>query len=347
MSGRGTTNKHRVGSLWPTLALFGALAALAMLMEPPSQAVFIDTTSEGASSVTGDTLDPPTGVGSSRTGTTNNLSWTATVDTYADGYEIWRSENAGSGYSLHATVAGRTTVAYADDLCAGGACSPQYAETGGTLTANTTQATLAVPAGTEAGDFLLTIVGIAFQFPETNPAPSGWTLLIDEGGSADLLVYYRVADGTEPSTYTFTFGDARRTKAAMFRFTGVDTTTPIDATGTTNDNFPNPDAPSVTTTVDGALIVRILALWDQTATPPSGHTERYYSSTSSYTTLSMADETQTTAGATGTAVWSQSNYASNAVATVALRPGSPPTFYYRLRSTAASWRSADSGTASS
>ena len=69
-------------------------------------------------SFTTDTLDPPTNVNATG-GATIGLSWTATGDTYATGYEVRRSTTSGSGYALINTVTPRAATSTADSPSAG------------------------------------------------------------------------------------------------------------------------------------------------------------------------------------------------------------------------------------
>ena len=68
-----------------------------------------------ASTFSTETLDPPTGLGATVTLLVRvNLSWTATVDVRADGYEVLRSTTSGGPYTQIATVTPRTTTTYQD-----------------------------------------------------------------------------------------------------------------------------------------------------------------------------------------------------------------------------------------
>ena len=49
-----------------------------------------------------------------------NLSWTATVDTYASGYRILRGTATGGPYTQIAEVTPRTTTSYTDTTVTGG-----------------------------------------------------------------------------------------------------------------------------------------------------------------------------------------------------------------------------------
>jgi len=66
-----------------------------------------------------DTLDPPTGL-SATGGSSASLAWTATVDTYAAGYEVWRGTTSGGPYSLVSTVTPRTTTSTINTPAASG-----------------------------------------------------------------------------------------------------------------------------------------------------------------------------------------------------------------------------------
>jgi hypothetical protein len=78
-----------------------------------------------ASTVTTDTLDPAAGLlcngATSCTVALVNkpvLTWTATPDPYATGYDILRSTTSGSGYTVIASVTGRTTTTHTDTTVA-------------------------------------------------------------------------------------------------------------------------------------------------------------------------------------------------------------------------------------
>jgi hypothetical protein len=60
-----------------------------------------------------DTLDPPTSL-SATGGTSVALTWTATVDTYAAGYDVLRGAASGGPYSVVKSVIPRTVVATTD-----------------------------------------------------------------------------------------------------------------------------------------------------------------------------------------------------------------------------------------
>ena len=82
----------------------------------PAHAVISDNESV-ASTFSTETLDPPT----SLTATAAllfrvNLSWTATVDVRATGYQIYRGTANGGPYSLITTISPRTTTTYQDTV---------------------------------------------------------------------------------------------------------------------------------------------------------------------------------------------------------------------------------------
>lgn len=59
-----------------------------------------------------DTLHPPTSLSATRSGLGVSLTWTATVDPRATGYQVLRSTTNGGPYTQIATVTPRTTTSY-------------------------------------------------------------------------------------------------------------------------------------------------------------------------------------------------------------------------------------------
>lgn len=103
-----------------------------------------------------------------------------------------------------------------------------------TYDANAASQTVTKPAGTATGDVAIMAVGINFT---TVATPTGWTLV----GSivltnATTFVFSRVIQAGD-TTWTLTpGGGAQQFGVAFQTFTGVDNTTPIDATGTANSS---------------------------------------------------------------------------------------------------------------
>jgi hypothetical protein len=93
-----------------------AALAVAVIFVLPSATTLARYTASDAStgSFASDTLAPPTGVGAAG-GAQITLTWTATVDTYAAGYHVYRATSSGGTYSLVATVTPRSTVTYVDN----------------------------------------------------------------------------------------------------------------------------------------------------------------------------------------------------------------------------------------
>ena len=85
---------------------------------PPTTLARLTDSAASTRSVTTDTLDPPTSLAATG-GASIGLSWVATVDTYASGYEIWRSTVSGSGYGLVGTATPRSATSATDSPSAG------------------------------------------------------------------------------------------------------------------------------------------------------------------------------------------------------------------------------------
>jgi hypothetical protein len=191
----------------------------------------------------------------------------------------------------------RAAVACAFALTVPGALA-QIAYRAGTSASVTSgnSLTINVPAGTALSDVM--IASITFRpcsntdgnnCTKTITPPTGWTLVdsTDQKGGGGtggygvrLFVYQRVVTGTEPASYTWTFGGSPALTGAVggiLTFDGVDTASPIiataDQTNTANQSQPAPsvNAGGVNNTM---LVTTHAALSSGTWTPPTGMTER-------------------------------------------------------------------------
>ena len=92
-----------------------AFVALAWPVQP---ALAVMTESETvASTFSTETLDPPTSLTATAALLLRvNLSWTATVDLRATGYQIYRGTTNGGPYSLITSISPRTTTTYQDTV---------------------------------------------------------------------------------------------------------------------------------------------------------------------------------------------------------------------------------------
>ena len=96
------------------------------------------------------------------------------------------------------------------------------------------------------------------------------------GTSLRKSTYLRLATGSEPATYSWTFSAARLAAGAIHAYSGVDPTSPIDASGgALGRALDRGVAPSITTSVPNTLLVGFFAnQTNATWTPPAGMTER-------------------------------------------------------------------------
>lgn len=99
----------------------------------------------------------------------------------------------------------------------------------GYSTAYIASVTINKPTGTTTNDLMLMVCG------GTPSTPSGWTrlgALVDSGTSSmlDVGVFYKVAGGSEPSSYTVSCSTSWSQAASISTYRGCDTATPVDTT---------------------------------------------------------------------------------------------------------------------
>lgn len=183
------------------------------------------------------------------------------------------------------------------------------------------------PSSTAENDLL---VGVGGWYTASDPSvspPAGWSEILEAlrtsyhwGGS-----WYKVAGGSEGSSYTWTTGSMTHS-GGIVRISGVDTSSPINAYGTGADNEygESGTCPTVTTTVDDCLILRVIVLnYHEPAdvTEPGSHTYVMGSgSNSAAPAVVIASATQASAGATGTADFTWTGAKVHRCYTIAIAP---------------------------
>ena len=95
-----------------------AIAALA-LGSAFASATFGDPATSMSNVFSADVLNAPTALSATVAGTTVNLSWTGTSDTYASGHRVLRGTVSGGPYTQIAQITPRTTTTYANSTGGG------------------------------------------------------------------------------------------------------------------------------------------------------------------------------------------------------------------------------------
>lgn len=173
-----------------------------------------------------------------------------------------------------------------------------------------TTITVSKPSGTANGDLLLASIYVRGAGSTASvTSPSGWTLIRRDddsagvtGGVGSLVTYYRLAGNAEPASYTWSFDSTRRAMAGIVGYSGVASIAPTDASSGQTGFGTSVTAPSLNTSVNGAMLVGLFALFEggQSFTPPLGMTERIDASDiGANLTLEITDERRSAAGATG------------------------------------------------
>ena len=87
-----------------------ALALACVVAAAPVTLARFTSSQDLAGGFTTGTIDPPTALAASVSGTTVTLTWTPTVSTAATGYDVLRSATSGSGYAVVSTVTPRSAA---------------------------------------------------------------------------------------------------------------------------------------------------------------------------------------------------------------------------------------------
>ena len=95
-----------------------------------------------------------------------------------------------------------------------------------------TSVVVTAPAGISSGDLLIAAVSTDGSTAGSLASPAGWTLLdrgSDSATTVTLGVWYKIAGASEPANYTFTWTGNEQAYGWVMRFTGHNSSTPINA----------------------------------------------------------------------------------------------------------------------
>lgn len=148
-----------------------------------------------------------------------------------------------------------------------------------TSTPGTDQTSVVVnrPTGVVAGNILL--AAVTANNAAIGTLPTGWTEFQDGGAGGAIRTHlcWKLATGSEPSTYTFSFAAGRPIVATVSAWSGVDQLAPIAAVATPVTDSggaeprSTPDCDSTTATTHG-VVMYIRSSYDNTSTTPITHT---------------------------------------------------------------------------
>lgn len=222
---------------------------------------------------------------------------------------------------------------------AGASGGPTFvASTHDATSADTTSIALARPVKVSKGEILVAVVYVRSS-PDVS-APQGWRTVRED---AHAHVYYKIADSSEPSTYTWRFSSAHAAVGGIAAYAGVDTAQPLLASsGQANDASTDIVAPGVNDAA-GSVVVGFFGISRATSiTPPSGYLERVDTTATTDgkgLSFEMADHPVSKSGASGNAVAVAGESGGNVGELIALRAAatSDPSAPYRAFPASSYW----------
>jgi hypothetical protein len=196
------------------------------------------------------------------------------------------------------------------------------------------QVTLSRPSGTSVGDILVASISInGGAEASTVSAPSGWNLIArtDNDNNISIVSYWKAADSNESNSYTWTIAPQTRATGGVTRYSGIDTSNPIDAVASSTGRGTNAVAPTVATSGPNERLLALFATRVGTNSSPvnstsTGMTKLYDVKNIPFgPTASAQDSLQALEGASGskTSVVSNSAPRDWAAQLIALRPSTP------------------------
>ena len=249
--------------------------------------------------------------GNGETSAEQNPSVTYTT---AGTYAVSLTASNSSGSSAPATATITVTAPSAGIVRAGTSTS--------VATTSDAGLTIAAPAGTGAGDLLVSCLTLNGSSVSATGAPAGWTRLAAVTGVANPHVYgyYKVAGPSEPASYRWTYTSSVVSAGGIVRYTGA---SGLDAAVSTASgaSATSGTVPGVTTATADAMLVGCVGINSGstavTISGPPGMTEAWDVGGKRH---ELDDGKQPTAGASGGRTWTFSASREWAGWLAALRP---------------------------
>lgn len=211
---------------------------------------------------------------------------------------------------------------------------------------NVSSLAINAPATITSGNLLSALVevdGALSSAWASSDAPAGWTLIdgtttAATGGHFNGALFWKIATGSEPSSYTFSTpdGSSAPMRGWVSQFTGNDSTTPINAHSALVYNTSGSAAVfnSVTTGVANTLIVLSSASGGSGTTTTTPATTNFDDSFSAGLGTFGAYVAQASSGASGTFTWTyNSNFVDVSLFTMAIAPSGGGGFTAKNRRT--------------
>jgi prepilin-type N-terminal cleavage/methylation domain-containing protein len=135
---------------------------------------------------------------------------------------------------------------------------------------DTTSITIDTPSGTSQDDLLIAAVATDGDTSSSLAPPDGegWTEIDITAYSSDVTLgaWWKNADASESATHEFTWTGDEQAYGWMMRFTGHDTSDPIDYWAGNSGTSSTPASPAVTTTNEYTIVLRLGAFDDNDIT---------------------------------------------------------------------------------
>lgn len=155
------------------------------------------------------------------------------------------------------------------------------------------------PAGVQVNDTLIAVVGVDGGTGATINIPTGWTQLrsTTQGTNIRQHLYYRLANGQEAATYTWTFDTTRAASAAILAYSGANLfSPPATAPASSGTASTTITAATINSTYETGLVLQLITTRNTTAaaniTPGTGYSEREDTCTSASPFINVQVEDQ-------------------------------------------------------